>query len=725
MPILNLHLVYISFLKNKVVFSHNFPFEKNYRTYFQDKDTSYYFKPFLNKNTTISIQIEYALYNKNLCVSYGKHLFIVSKYKVKAHRIFKSIVTKLKYDRSGNLWVCTYNNGVYSFPDSRISVDAKFNLLKDRTITSFYQDNAGAYWISTMKNGVYYIPSLNFNIKDELVDNFVNNIVAGNNKIWYSTGKNKLGYFDSITKKQYNLSNSSTFKISDLIYDVNKKELWGGFERFAGFFYINFETDTFITSISKNETKITVKSLLLNKSTIIVGGSAHLSFFRNKNYTCVLTKKFKIPAHTIHFGKANNEIWIGNRDGLYFFKNDSITYFGEKNELFKKRVVKLIYERSNDLLWVATKDSGIYMVKDDIVKSITENEGLSGNNITALYVKNNKVWVGTTNGLDQITITDQEKHIYEIQHFNENKGLVSNIINDIAVIEPVVYIATNKGISFFNYKNVKKNYIAPPIYITDIKINNKDTVLQDSYILPYGLNNIDIKYVGLSYKAPKEVTYQYQLEGLHAEIQTTFSNNLEFSLLPPGRYNFKIYAVNEDGIRSKEPKEIQFIIKPPFYMTWWFIGFIALLLIFITGSIFRIINRIKLKEIRKRNQVEKNLIKERQKALGQQMNPHFIFNTLSSIQNYLYKNDRIFSSVYLEKFSQLMRNTLYNSQEEFILLKDELKSLSAYLELEQIRLNNKFEFKIETDNEIDIYLIKIPAFLIQPYVENSVWHGIN
>ena len=142
---------------------------------------------------------------------------------------------------------------------------------------------------------------------------------------------------------------------------------------------------------------------------------------------------------------------------------------------------------------------------------------------------------------------------------------------------------------------------------------------------------------------------------------------------------------------------------------------------FITASFFR----FRIKEINKRNLLEKGLIKEQQKALGHQINPHFIFNTLSSIQYYMYKKDKISTSVYLEKFAHLMRNTLYNSQNQLIPLNDEISSLKNYMELEQLALDEKFEFKVNIDENADIYTIKIPAFLIQPYLENAVWHGIS
>lgn len=113
-----------------------------------------------------------------------------------------------------------------------------------------------------------------------------------------------------------------------------------------------------------------------------------------------------------------------------------------------------------------------------------------------------------------------------------------------------------------------------------------------------------------------------------------------------------------------------------------------------------------------------------QRNLRQQMNPHFIFNTLNSIQYYVFQNDKMASNNYLSKFSLLMRKTLDNSQHTSIPIKEELEALELYLDLESLRFKEKFDWKITIDEEIDTLLYKIPTMLIQPYVENSIVHGL-
>ena len=139
---------------------------------------------------------------------------------------------------------------------------------------------------------------------------------------------------------------------------------------------------------------------------------------------------------------------------------------------------------------------------------------------------------------------------------------------------------------------------------------------------------------------------------------------------------------------------------------------------------FWIINRIQLKEEKKQNSLRQDLNRLKQEALAQQMNPHFIFNTLSSIQFFISNNEKKASNKYLAMFAKLMRQTLNNSFQKTIPIREELDTLEMYIKLEQLRFEDKFEYQIEVDEKINVDKYKLPTLLLQPFVENSIWHGI-
>jgi len=150
----------------------------------------------------------------------------------------------------------------------------------------------------------------------------------------------------------------------------------------------------------------------------------------------------------------------------------------------------------------------------------------------------------------------------------------------------------------------------------------------------------------------------------------------------------------------------------------------AVLLILSLAIFILTLSRARINNKRKISEMNHLIAEARQANLRQQMNPHFIFNTLNSIQYYMYQHDKLATNNYLTKFSSLMRKVLENSQHTSVPLRDELDALKLYLDLEIIRFKDKFFYEITVDEEIDTLLYKVPTMLIQPYVENSICHGL-
>lgn len=133
--------------------------------------------------------------------------------------------------------------------------------------------------------------------------------------------------------------------------------------------------------------------------------------------------------------------------------------------------------------------------------------------------------------------------------------------------------------------------------------------------------------------------------------------------------------------------------------------------------------RIRMAE-RKRFQHEMQIATNELKALRAQMNPHFIFNSLNSIQHYIINNDEAEAIKYLSKFSRLIRAILNNSEKTSVILREELEGLKLYLDLETMRFEGKIQYEIVVDKNVDVDYLRIPSLLIQPYVENAILHGL-
>jgi LytS/YehU family sensor histidine kinase len=207
-------------------------------------------------------------------------------------------------------------------------------------------------------------------------------------------------------------------------------------------------------------------------------------------------------------------------------------------------------------------------------------------------------------------------------------------------------------------------------------------------------------------------------------VQLGTNRVISYTNVPPGNYKFKIIASNNDGIWNEAGYELGLVITPPFWATWWFRTIVLIAFIGVVFLFFKLReNRIR-KEQARQTAINKQIAEIRMIALRAQMNPHFIFNSLNSIQHFITISEKKEALNYLSKFSKLIRKILENSRENTVSISNELQLLELYIQLEQLRFNNKFDYHIAVDEKIDRENTEIPPLLIQPYIENAILHGL-
>ncbi|MFH0759915.1 MAG: histidine kinase [Bacteroidota bacterium] len=223
-------------------------------------------------------------------------------------------------------------------------------------------------------------------------------------------------------------------------------------------------------------------------------------------------------------------------------------------------------------------------------------------------------------------------------------------------------------------------------------------------------------YKDMSQMAADQGNYRdaYKFQLYYKEFSDSLASQKSTEGLNLARAKFEADTV------KKEVELLSLRLKNQRLLIYGFAGF--LLLTVIIGLLLFWQSRLNSK--RRISEMDKKILEVTQANLRQQMNPHFIFNTLNSIQYYMYKHDKLATNNYLTKFSSLMRKILENSQHTSIPIRDELDALQLYLELESIRFRDKFDYEISVDDEIDPLMFKIPTMLIQPYVENAICHGL-
>jgi len=201
------------------------------------------------------------------------------------------------------------------------------------------------------------------------------------------------------------------------------------------------------------------------------------------------------------------------------------------------------------------------------------------------------------------------------------------------------------------------------------------------------------------------------------------SNEIQIASMEPGNHYVFLRAGLNDELWGPS-KRISITIKPPFYRTWWFYlitSFCAIVLIY-----YFIKRQLKIHKAKQDEKLltEMKIVELQQKALASNLNPHFIFNSLNAIQHFINSKTPSDANDYLTKFARLMRMQLNMAEKNSIILYEEILRLEYYLSLEQMRFSDRMTWSISVDPKLDTYHIEIPNMIIQPFIENSIWHGI-
>ena len=588
--------------------------------------------------------------------------------------------------------------------------------LNGKSISHVFKDLKGGYWISTLENGVYYTSDLNLKIYDEsfgLPENFVSSFDFINDSLMYVGLRHGamfiLNHYNNTITKTPELKKNSI--IYDMLYDSKRKELWITNARPNLLRRNKWKTDFFI---DKNPTILGLKMTVSRDSNFLYGTSPFgFGKIDLDNHDKVLSSS----SHDIHlrtlkiWEDQTHRIWVGNVNGLFEFKNNQLYSPQPFHKLFKTRVED-ISELSDGTLVIATKGEGLLFWNENFIHQLTTKDGLTADMLENIYVDSkDQIWVGTLTGLSKII---RKNDNFEIKNYTTFHGLPSNEITKIKAYNEQLWIGTSKGL--VKWKEKEKTEFSPSPIFESTLINNQTFDFYKNSSLPHDKNNLEFRFSTFNYNNNGKILYRFRLN--QEDWKTTRNRSVNFTDLPAGEYQFDVQSQNEDGLWS-DSNSLNFDIQPAFWQTWWFtlLGVIVLLGIIV----WNYKNRIR--RIKKETQVEKEILELQNTALKAQMNPHFIFNCLNSIQNFIAKNDQKNATLYLAQFAQLIRGALNASMEEEISLQDEVTLLENYLNLEKLRFKEQFDYTIHVDEKLDKFETTLPPLLSQPFVENAIIHG--
>ncbi len=671
--------------------------------------------------------------------------------------LYKQTVLDIYFDSHNNVWLATLAHGVaeYNTTSKTFSWLTENEGLSNNHVQSVIQDRSGDYWFGTSGGGVcnYFGKQFtNYDKSSGLAGNFIYSIFRDSNKrLWIGTSDKGLSIFDSARFYNYNAGNGFADVKVKAINEDNGGIVFIGTDG-QGVFEYNGKEFKAVEGLTKKY----IRAIEKDKDGNLWFATAGTGLYK----LTLNTAKRKLQNYTTADGLLHNRLtclhydkqgrlWYGTENnGMGYLQNDVIAkkYIGRKDGL-PSNTIRCFAEDESGYLWIGTAGYGIAsfgLYRGDLtIKYYDHTNGLTSSNIYLMSTDNaNNLFVGTETGLDYIYLDKTRKPI-DIKHYSKGEGFIGVETCQNAVFKDAdgtVWFGTINGLSKYNPANLVRNENEPVTTITDVKLFYEpiaNTAYKKfagdwnaiSYLnLPYDQNHLTFDFIAINFSNPDAVKYQWKLEGFDKGWSPVSKNHsILYSNLGAGDYTFLVKACNEDGVWNKEPVKLKFHIGAPVWLQWWFIGLMAIL---IFGLLFYVFkwreNRIRAKaaEAQQKLQLEKEVVELEQKALRLQMNPHFIFNALNSIQSQIGNDNEQVARYYLAKFSRLMRQILDNSRNTSITLEEEVNTLENYLLIEKFCNGDRFDYGIHVDANIEKDYVKIPPMLLQPFIENAIKHGL-
>jgi Histidine kinase/Y_Y_Y domain len=649
--------------------------------------------------------------NGNILVTCGENLFELRNGEVINHYRYNNFITTLYEDSRQCLWVTVYGSGARVYPKNAFP-DAQHEKIyfANRRISSITQDREGGYWFCSYESGVFYVPNLDvISIETKLMekDEFFQELLSvDDNRIYAATSKSKIFQLAEDESLRFVFSgpgNQATTNCNDLVYDYNNKTIYGCFSQ--GVFAYNTVsglTWNYITS---------TRSVLPLENDLYILGAVNLKPGSRK-----MSNDHPNGTFFSIFPLQDGECLIGYENGLLKYTDTGFVPLWA--DVLNKRVTA-IKQLANGWLVAATLGKGLLLMNDRSVVPVLLGQSNSINMVNDIAVDGNTVWAATESGIASADLTNPEQPV--ISTIASDNRFPYNNTRKIACMGGKIYVLAQNRLIVFP-ENYPVNKERPPIWLRQVIVGDSIFIKPgDNHAYRFDDSRFRFVFDGVCFRCGTDIRYQYRLKGLHSEWYFTGQPYVEYPSLPPGNYTFEVMAINESNITSGTPATYSFTIPTPFWKKTWFIVLAILVAALLTVWLIS----WRLKKIRLRNRERELLLTKEQVALSAQINPHFIFNSLNSIQHLIIQEDRLHATLYMAQFSRLMRLSLENSRKKWVPIMDETELLKLYLELESLRFKDKFTYDIEVDEALAASSMRIPAMLIQPFVENAVHHGVN
>lgn len=664
-------------------------------------------------------------------------------------------------DPSGKMWIGTSNNGVAVFnpADSTWTQTTEKQGFPHQYARSMACDNAGNIWVGTSGGGVVKFlesqPFSHFGASHGLAGNRV-----------YALGQDERGRL-LLAVSQEGLQMLDSSGIVPFVRDSgwlagaksrtiardNFGRVWVGTEGKGVVVFDSFSMLR-VPGLDKHLALRIVPGAPGEMWVATSAGIARVNYALKNSFSIHVYGKNEglkgLIINTLHFDSKGG-LWFSDQWGnVGLIQNGKLEKIFGTDEGLPGAPVRCMVTNASGHLWAGTKGAGIYEADASVdpvrFQPIHTPRKLASDNIYLLvFDPAGNLWAGSESGVDKISFEKNATIVADNQHYGRNEGFLGiETCQDAALCDRLgnLWFGTMNGLVKYTPSGRKATGSAPLIHFEDITLFYKPLDetkyaqwvnplggLLEGLELPWNENHLSFEFRGVDLMHPDAIRYRWKLDGVPSAQWSPLSAqpSVNFAGLQPGQYTFSVQATS-DGYAFSEPIAATFSIKKPF---WQLLGFQLLVGLGLVG-IGVLISRARFRRIRRDEaakraslELQNHLLQLEQKALQLQMNPHFLFNALNSIQSLVSAGDTAEARTQIGHFAQLMRGILNNSRQPYISLKEEADTLDQYLRIEQFCQQNKFSYTIELPENIDPEELEIPPMLLQPFVENAVVHGIS
>jgi ligand-binding sensor domain-containing protein len=630
-----------------------------------------------------------------------------------------------------DLWISSMNNGLFILkPDGKTVL----HYLAQKIISDTMLDRDGNIWVTTLGEGLIILPAqtenlLQYTAESGLPENSIYSVIADRSgKIWLGL---KSGSISQIDGKNINLidlhfSSSSYNPIKKLEVDKNRNTIWFAANNVLGEMKVKNPAKDIRFLKEKNNLDFSPKSFSISKKGKLAFSLASgVYILADKNKPLIFETGVNLPGQRFFkdrafkvFYDSKERLWFSNVNGLFRYSENKTDTLSKYSDIFSKRVTDMV-ELPDGNIVIGTYGYGLVILdNNNKITQIGLKDGLTSNICRKVAFDGKYIWLTTFSGVDKFEYKAAKRVIttYKIKN-----GLTSDEVLDIFIENKNIFLGTNEGLTVLPRNEPLLKFSPPLFYITSFSANGKPYKLKDVPRFNYDTNNISVTFTAINFTQSDEI-YQYRLKEDAPWVQT-INNTIEFGSLEPGEYKLSIRAKIQDSDWSS-PALAVFTIKPAFWQRWWFLAAVYLLITLLLVGLAYLYFKKQRQVERDKLSIQAKIISLEQRALQAMMNPHFVFNIMNSIQYFINTKDSQSANQVLTGFARLIRKNLEICTKSYITLDEEIVYLKLYLSLEKLRFGEKMTYDIQIDEDLDTEEILIPTMLLQPFVENAIWHGI-